>query len=350
MVRRSLIAVALVAVAAPVAAQSSIQEPVEWTWSADRPDSEAPLGVFGARTMEAGEFRIGYRFYQTNWQGVWFGRDSLDLATTLQLYDDAPLTRSDIRHQASVTYGVSSALTLMARAEFAVMERETISNGALLRTTAEEIGDVEVGALYSVYNQGAYRMHVQAGAVIPTGASSTFADTTRAQSTPAGVALPYDMRPGGGVFGALLGITGSAQNDVGTIGGQFRMRTNFGSNSAGTNGFTPGDEYEANGWVSYNVSPAVSVGTGVRWQMWGSIAGADDRLKTSGDPHNQGGLLSGQRAMMPVGVNFLFPEDSNFAGHRLSLEGVYSLHTDYEGPQMGLDWGLNVGWSMGVGR
>ena len=97
MVRKSLIAVALVAVAAPVAAQTSMQEPVEWTWSADRPDSEAPLGVFGARTMDAGEIRIGYRFFQTNWRGVWFDRDSLDLATTLQLYDDAPLTRSDIR-------------------------------------------------------------------------------------------------------------------------------------------------------------------------------------------------------------------------------------------------------------
>ena len=348
MVRRSLIAVALVAVAAPVAAQSPMQEPVEWTWSADRPDSEAPLGVFGARTMEAGEFRIGYRYYQTNWRGVWFERDSLDLATTLQLYDDAPLTRSDVRHQASFAYGASDALTIMARAEFAVIERETIANGSLLRTSVQELGDIEVGALYSLYNQGAYRMQAQVGAIVPTGASTSYADTTMAQLGGVTTELPYDMRPGGGVFGAILGLSGSTQNESGSIGAQFRMRTNFGSNGAGTDGFTPGDEYEATGWVSYNMNSVVSVATGVRWQSWGPIEGEDDRLNASGDPHNLAGLLSGQRAMMPVGINFLFPEDSNFAGHRLSLEAVYSLHTDYEGPQLGLDWGLNVGWSMGM--
>lgn len=348
MVRRSLMAVALVVVAAPVEAQTSTQDPVEWTWSADRPDSEAPLGVFGARTMDAGEVRVGYRFYQTNWRGVWFDRDSLALATTLQLYDDAPLTRSDIRHQASITYGASDNLTLMARAEFAVMERETLSNGSLLRTTAQELGDIEVGALYSVYNQGAYRMQIQAGAIIPSGTVTTYADTTMAQTGAVTIPLPYDMRPGGGVFGTVLGISGSTQNEAGSIGAQFRMRTNFGTNGAGTNGYTPGDEYEANGWVSYNVTSALSLATGVRWQNWGHIEGGDDRLNPGGDPHNLGGLLSGQRAMMPVGVNLLFPEDSNFAGHRLSLEAVYNLHTKYEGPQMGLDWGLNVGWSMGM--
>ncbi len=347
MVRRSLIAVALMAVAAPVAAQTPMQEPVEWTWSADRPDSEAPLGVFGARTLESGELRVGYRYFQSNWRGVWFDKDSLDLATTLQLYDDAPLTRTDTRHQASVAFGVSGALTVMARAELAVMERETIANGALLRTSVQELGDVEVGALYSLYNNGPYRMQVQAGAVIPTGASTTLADTTAAQ-TGAVTAQPYDMRPGGGVFGSIFGLSGSMQNEVGSIGAQYRMRLNFGSNSAGTNGFTPGDEYEATGWVSYNVNSALSLAAGVRWQRWGSITGEDDRLNPSGDPHNLGGLLSGQRAMMPVGVNFLFPEGSTFAGHRLSIETVYNLHTDYEGPQMGLDWGLNVGWSMGM--
>ena len=99
-------AVALVVVAAPVEAQTSMQDPVEWTWSADRPDSEAPLGVFGARTMDAGEVRIGYRFYQTNWRGVWFDRDSLDLATTLQPQyssQSTPATALQPRHSSHDT-------------------------------------------------------------------------------------------------------------------------------------------------------------------------------------------------------------------------------------------------------
>jgi len=27
------------------------------------------------------------------------------------------------------------------------------------------------------------------------------------------------------------------------------------------------------------------------------------------------------------------------------VEAVYAIHHDYEGPQLGLDWGLNLGWS-----
>lgn len=349
MVRRSLTAAAFIAVAAPLTAQTT-QVPwsgsEEWTWSADRPDANATIGVFGARTLALGELEIGYRFSQMNSRGVWFLRDSLDLATTLQLYDDAPLTLSDIRHHARLAYGITDELTLIARGEFAVLERETLANNGLLRTGANAFGDVEAGLLYSVYAQGPYRMHLQGGVIIPTGASTTYADTTLAQAG-ADTPLPYDMRPGGGTFAAIGGIMGSAQNEVGSVGAQFRMRINIGTNTAGTDGYALGDRYEANGWAAYNINRAFSVSGGVRWEMWDNIHGADDRLSPSGDPHNLGTLLAGQRAMMPLGLNLMFPEGSRLAGQRLSMEAVYALHHKYEGPQLGLDWGLNVGWSVG---
>ena len=47
---------------------------------------------------------------------------------------------------------------------------------------------------------------------------------------------------------------------------------------------------------------------------------------------------------MPLGINFVIPGTSPLAGQRLYLEAVYALHHDYEGPQMGLDWGINLGW------
>lgn len=346
MVRRSLIAAALMAVAAPLAAQSPLPGPVEWTWSSDRPDADAPLGVFGGRTMGASEVQFGYTLYQTNWQGVWVNQDSLNLATTLQIYDGAPLSKSDIRHRASLAYGVSDDLTLVARGEFAVMERETFANGNLIRTGTDALGDVEVGALYTVISQGPYRMHVQGGASIPIGAATTYADTTMAQS--GAEAQPFDMRPGTGVFGAIAGITGSVQNERGSLGAQFRLRTNFGSTGGGTTTYTWGDSYEANGWAAIRVNQVFSVSGGARWQSWSQIDGGDDRLDPFGDPMNRSGILAGQRAMMPLGLNFMMPESSSFAGHRLSLEAVYTLHTDYEGPQMGLDWGFNFGWSYGM--
>jgi hypothetical protein len=346
MVRRSLIAAALFAVvASPLTAQSGLPGPVDWTWSADRPDANAPLGVFGARVLGMGEMEIGYRFTQMNSRGVYFGTDSLTLAETLGPfgYNDSPTTLSDIRHQVNFARGISEKLTLVARGEFAVLERETAANGSLIRTGAEEIGDIEVGILYNVYSAGAYRLHLQGGAIIPTGTVRTYADTTMAGGA-APVTQPYDMRPGGGTFGAVAAMTAGVQNERASLGAQFRIRSNFGTNGSD---YTLGDRYEANGWAAYMINEAFSVSGGLRWQNWGNIEGADPTLNPTGDPMNLGAILAGQRALMPLGVNFTLPEGSGLAGHRLSLEAVYSIHHDYEGPQLGLDWGLNFGWAIG---
>lgn len=346
MVRRSLIAAALFAVAAPLSAQSatSLSAPAEWNFTSDRPDGNAPLGIFGGRTLGMGEMELTYRFTQMNSRGVWTGNDSLPIASTLLTYSNAPLNLSDIRHRVQFARGISDNLTILARAEFVMLERETFANGAILRTNADELGDVEVGVLYRVYASGPYRLHVQGGAIIPTGASTTYADTTMAQSGTV-IALPYDMRPGGGTFGAILGMTAGVQNEVASLGGQFRLRTNFGMNGAGTTGYRLGDTYEANGWAAYKLNESFSVSGGLRWQTWDHVEGVDDRIAEFGDPQNRGSVLAGQRATMPLGLNFLMPS-GKFEGHRLSLEAVYAIHHDYEGPQIGLDWGMNFGWSV----
>jgi len=347
MVRRSLIAVALFAVAAPLAAQSPVAQPEEWTWSLNRPDALAPIGVFGARAMEKGELQVSYRYQQTNWEGTYYQTDSLPLLDVLVLYDDAPITRRDLRHRVRVEYGITDRLSLLARGEWAVIQRQTFSNGAPIRVGIESLGDVELGVLYQAYAQGPYRMILQGGAIIPTGHAVTYADTTRAGVGP-DVVLPYDMRPGGGTFAAIGGVTGTVQNEVGSLGIQFRVRADFGMNGVGSTpdarGYRLGQQYEANGWAAYKVNSVFSVSAGVRWENWRQIEGSDDRLYTFGDPHNWASQLSGQRAHMPLGVNMLMPGNSVLAGHRIGAEMVYTLHHNYDAPQMGMDWGFNLGY------
>lgn len=349
MVRRSLIAVAaLLAVGTPLTAQNPTGEAEEHTWSADRPDASGLLGVFGDRTLEAGELRLTYNYSQENYRGVYFGTDSLELATVLQLYDNAPLTRSDIVHQVRFGFGINDRVTLVARGGWAVLERETTTANSLIRVGINVPTDVEVGALVDLYSSGPYRMLAQIGGVIPTGlGNTTYGVTSPGVSGP----LPYDMRTSGGSFGVVGGLAGSVQNGVGSLGAQFRFRVhvtenNAGSGVAATSGYTPGDRYEANGWAGYNINDNVAILAGVRWQNWDNIDGADLRLDTMEDPHNAGGMLAGQRVILPVGVNLLMPENSPIAGHLLSFEAMYAMHHDYEGPQLGLDWGINVGYTL----
>ncbi|MDA0329225.1 MAG: acyl-CoA dehydrogenase family protein [Gemmatimonadetes bacterium] len=105
--------------------------------------------------------------------------------------------------------------------------------------------------------------------------------------------------------------------------------------------------FEGNAWMAYAFNHHISGSAGVRWQSWDHLSGADPGLNLAEDPGNVGAMLAGQRAMLPIGLNFLIPDGSRFAGNRLSVEAVYSMHHDYEGPQLGLDWGLNVGWTIG---
>ena len=336
MVRRSLIAAALIAVSSPVAAQE------EFVWTSGRPDSDAPIGVFGARTLDAGGLELTYRYSQQNSRGVWFSTDSLPLATTLQLYTVAPLTLSNITHSVTASFGLSDRLTLMGTAEFSLLEREQITNGGVLYITGvEAIGDLTATAIYEVYRGGPYRMNMSVGALLPTGASRTYADTPFG----ADQALPYDQRPGGGAFAIMPGITGQVQNEVASLGAQFKARIHIGE---GVSDYTPGDRYQADGWAAYRINSVLSVSAGLRWQIWGRIEGADPQLLPTQDPGNDNvtGMAGGQRADMPIGVNFLMPEGSVLSGHKLAVEGVYAMHHDYEGVRLGLDWGLNFGWTM----
>jgi hypothetical protein len=346
MVRRSLIAAALWVVASPLTqpVQLAAQvEPEQHVWTSGRPDSEAPIGVYGARTLEAGALQITYHFKQENSRGVWFATDSLPLATTLQLYTVAPLTLSNITHRVTGSYGVSDRLTLSATAEFSLIEREQITSaGVLYITGVEALGDLTASAIYEVVRQGPYRLNFSAGALLPVGQARTYADTPFGTDQ----ALPYDQRPGGGAFAVIPGITGQVQNEVASLGAQFKARVYVGE---GKLDFTPGDRYQADGWAAYAFNSVLSVSAGLRWATWGRLEGADPQLSPTQDPGSDPvtGMAGGQRADMPVGVNVLLPEGSVLAGHRLFAEAVYALHHDYVGVRLGLDWGFNFGWSVG---
>lgn len=337
MVRRSLIVAVLMAASSPLAAQD------EWMWTGDRPDADAPLGVLGSRTLDLGVMEVGYRFSQTNSRGVWFAHDSLPLATTLQLYAVAPLSLSQQTHSAVFAWGLLEGLTLMGTAEFSIFEREQLTDtGILYITRTEALGDLTASALYEVYRSGPYRGNLSFGVVIPTGKSRTYADTPFGASQP----LPYDQRPGGGTVGLMPGASVLIQNELASLGLQFRARINV---IEGTTDWTPGDRYEANGWGAYKLNDVISISGGVRWAIWGRIEGADPQLDPTMDPGNDPvtGMAGGQRADLPVGINFVMP-GGPLAGHRFQLESIYTLHHDYEGVRLGQDWAINLGWTASL--
>ncbi len=337
MLRRTckVVAVALAAgTAAPLAAQ-------DITWSSRRPDAEAPLGVREARTLDAGELEITYRYRQLNSKGIWLQGDSLPLNIALLSYPIVPTSRVDQRHMVTVAYAPTGSLTLMGSFSYTNRERSQVNDQLLLyKTAAREFGDLEVAALYKFVETGGYRGHIQVGVTLPTGPEDAFDNTPSSPSE----ALPYDMRVGAGVVGFKPGITASAQNERGSVGAQVKGLIYTGTNDLG---FRPGNLLDVTGWAAVRLNDYFSLSARVHWLNWGAIQGADPALDSTRDPENDGFFLGGERVDLPLGINFYLPEGSGFlAGNRLSFEAMLPVHQDYEGPQMGLDWGIVAGWTV----
>lgn len=336
MVRKSLLAATLILVATPLAAQE------QTVWNPNRPDGHAPLGIRADRTLGAGQFQVTYRFAEVKSKGVWFDNDSLDLETTLEFYQVAPLSMDNLLHGISLAYGITPDITVMASLDYSQRERQQLTDdGIFYVTDSDGLGDLELSGLYRFFNDGPYRAHVEAGVIVPTGDFDARAPTPF--SSPDDEALPYDMRPGGGVWGFMPGATAQAQNEHGTVGGQIRAAMFFGTNDLG---YTPGSRTEATGWGSYRLNDYFSISARGRYVSWSGIEGQDPDLDPARDPGNENFFAQGSRLDIPVGLNFYLPAGSRFAGHRVAIEYIYPAHHSFEGPQMGLDHALVVGWQL----
>jgi len=164
-------------------------------------------------------------------------------------------------------------------------------------------------------------------------------------STPGLQALPYDMQIGAGTPAFIPGMTVQSQNEHGTVGAQVQGTFFFGTN---TQDYRLGNRYMLTGWAAAPVSDYISFSARFEWLKWDRIDGARPGLSAAMDPGNDAFFLTGQYVTIPVGMSFYLPKGSRFAGQRLSVEGVFPVWQKYEGPQLALNWGVNVGWRMSL--
>lgn len=340
MVRKSLLVALLLAIASPLAAQEE-----GYTWTSHRPDGIPPDGVTNGEVLKQGRIVVSYRFENLHSRGLWEGTDSFPVDSAFGRYRQVPLSSAYRTHYATLALGVTDELTLVFEGSYAQRDRQQIAQtnvGNVVYTTrAHQLGDSRVTALYQFFDQGAWRANLEAGALIPTGEINVYAETP--ESTPGVQAMPYDMQIGAGTFAVLPGLTVQTQNERGSVGAQLRGTFFFGTNS---NHYRLGNRYFLTGWAAMPISSYFSVSARVAWQKWDRIDGANPNLQAGFDPENDVYYLGGQRVDIPIGVNFIVPEGSPLAGQRLSLEAVFPVYHKFDRAQLGLDWGLNLGWRV----
>jgi hypothetical protein len=340
MVRKSLLVAVLLATAAPLAAQ---QVPVEWT--SRRPDGQAPVGVVDGQMLARGQVLFGYRFLQADSKGLWLDSDSLTLDQSLQEYSVVPHSLVNQTHEVTLAFAPTSTLTLVGHMTYSQREREEwfLYNGTLYyhQTQTKGLGDLQVSALYSVFNQGAVRAHIHLGALLPTGAYHPTAVT--ALSGTAKGPLPYEMRAGSGTYAVVPGMTMLAQNDFGSVGAQVLGTFYIGTNDRD---FAPGNIYDFNAWAAYKLNAYFSISARAHYRRWDAIKGADPSVSSyiGQDPGYNGYNAKGHSFEIPFGLNIYMPEGMHLGGNRLSIEFVRTASQFYQGPHLGADWALVMGW------
>jgi hypothetical protein len=329
-----LAAALLLAAAAPVAAQ-------QYTWTDDRPDGVAPVGIWGDHTLPAGTVEGGYRFTHATARGLVFGKQVATEESVLALgFNFVPIERTVQSHIAQVGIGVTDWLTVNARGGWIAKNRTSANDSVLFFNETSGISDIQADALWDVYHQGAYRAHLHTGVIIPTGAVDARGDFGPASD----VQLPYDMQIGSGSWAVVPGATAQVMNNMGSVGVQIRGVFPVADNSRG---WRPGARIEGALWAGYRFNDFVSVSGGFRAMQQGAIKGFDIELETLRDPGDLALSTKTKKVEMPLGMNLRIPGGA-LAGQRLSIEAVWTVHEETDGPLLKDDWALNLGWSANL--
>ncbi|MGD2121735.1 MAG: hypothetical protein PVJ76_08320 [Gemmatimonadota bacterium] len=330
----------------PLGAQDS--QPYQWT--SDRPDAKAPASITEDRILPEGAFRLGVRYLYSGLSGQGYGTDSLSVDQVLTSFDVSPSEMVTQAFALDFAWGLTNRITLSATGVVArkTMDHLTDIDGQpnaylFYKTEASGIQDLKANLLYDVLSQDAVRFHVFGGVSVPVGAIDS--DDITPFSDPEATQLPYTQQMGSGTFDVSPGFSFNMQNKKASLGLQGKATIRLGENDRG---WALGDLYEANMWAGFKGSDWVSASLGLRYANWGNVEGFDEGLNSYESPAHNTLTQAGWRVDLPVGFNFVMP-DGQFEGHRLSVEFLFPIHQDLEGPQLKHNWSVAAGWSVDFG-
>lgn len=318
-------------------------------WSMDRPDSHAPISLTEDRTLAAGQFELGVKYINHRFEGQGLGTDSLPVSQVLTMFDVSPTVMTTRGAEVNLLIGLTSHLTLSATGTFVQKKMDHLGNiegepTLLLYYQTEALGpeDVKVSALYNIFDDKGIRVHLHGGVSIPVGAIDSGDEVPGSFMTE--TQLPYQQQLGSGTFDVLPGVTASIQNEMASLGFQWKAAIRMGENDRA---WALGDLYETALWAGFNASEWVSASLGVQYARWGNVEGFDPDLDAFANPANNTLAQAGWRVELPVGVNFVLPE-GRFGGHRFGFQFAVPVHQNLDGPQLMHDWSIVAGWQKDV--
>ena len=319
------------------------------TWSYQRPDGHAPVGVIEAHIERPGEYMLFYRYDYTFYDGIQLGEDSVSVFNAFDNFgfSEISVTLKTKVHTVGFQRGVTDNLTVRASIPYVQKEMENWASltgdpnaflVGIYETESGDFGDARLSVLYEFAHEGPYRTHVHAGVSVPFG--SVDEEDDAGGVLPQEIALPYQMQTGSGTWDLLPGLTFLAQNDRSSVGLQALGTIRLGDNDRG---YAFGNRLALNLWGAHRFNDYLSASARIAAETWGEVDGLDPALDPTFNFTENPLLQGGTRVDFPVGLNLYFPGEI-LHGHRLGLEVSLPIHQDLDGPQLRQDWSLSIGW------
>lgn len=320
-----------------------------------RKGAPAPLGIFGADTLEKGRgvvslssnfvrastSRIGMRLVSPEYivtTTPWF----FDPTKPLRL---VPKTVFVWTRAASFAYGVTDDLTLALSVGTVRKDLDAITfagqSGATRlgesSTATSGVTDFETAAVYRVYNADGHRFLVTIGSTLPTASNTSTFTLLQPDGRYASPRAFYAMQPGTGTFDLLPGATYAGGVDNWSWGVSYRIRAPLAANPQG---WRFGALHEFHGWVGYTVTPGLTTTWRVTGAARGPLRGFDPEIRgraQSANPHFYGG----QRVELFFGATI----GGSLVGYdpaSLAFEAGVPIYQNLNGPQISRNWNVSV--------
>ncbi|MDF1658204.1 MAG: hypothetical protein P1U58_11375 [Verrucomicrobiales bacterium] len=306
-----------------------------------RVDAHAPIGVMGDHLHHEGEMMLSYRYMRMDMRPNFVGSDEVTAQSQLRPnggnFMIMPTDMQTEMHMVGLMYAPSDEVTLSFMLPIIDKTMDHITAAGTNFTTATNgIGDFKFGGLVKLYEQENVKGHLNLMISAPTGSVQETGFVAPAGQV---IRLPYPMQLGSGTWDFRPGVTFLGQNGNFSWGSQLLGTVRLGENNEN---YSLGDDITANIWGALKLSDSVSTSLRLSGTSWGDIDGRDPLIAgpvPTADPSIQGG----ERIDLFYGVNYLFTNGA-LKGHRLAVEAGKPLYQDLDGPRLGMDWMMTVGW------
>ncbi|MCF6314055.1 MAG: transporter [Verrucomicrobiales bacterium] len=294
-------------------------------------------------THHAGGGMLSYRYQYMSMSDNFKGRDKISdaqmISPTGEGYMVTPISMEMHMHMLGGMWAPHDKVTLMLMAPYMINTMDHLRrDGFIFNTETEGFGDLRLSALTQVMDLGGHRINLNFGLSAPTGSITEKGFVPG----PGNTQLPYPMQLGSGSWGLLPGLSYLGQSGKWSWGTQFLANLRLDTNSQG---YRLGDEYSLSSWGAYRWSDWISASLRVVGTTWDDIRGEAKGLMippsviATADPS----LRGGERVDVLAGIN-LYVQEGWLKGHRLALEVGGPVYQDLNGPQLGNQWMMMLGW------